>query len=83
MRVKIPTGEGVSDDGGLTTIEDGDQFYVVDTGKGAAGDVDGCGNDMEGVPYIECVHDPRWRLPFLWNTDNAGDAISDGVLLVL
>ena len=53
-RVKIPSGEGVSDDydGGNTVIKNGDTFYIVDDGKGVAGDVDACGNDMEGVPYI-------------------------------
>ena len=52
-RVKIPSGEGVSDDGGNTVIETGDSYYIVNDGKGVAGDVDACGNDMEGVPYIE------------------------------
>ena len=35
------------------SVADGDTFYVVTDGKGAAGDEDACGNDMEGVPYIE------------------------------
>ena len=39
-RVKIPSGEGVSYDGGTTVIADGDTFYVVNDGKGVAGDVD-------------------------------------------
>ena len=52
-RVKIPANEGVSADSGVSVIEDGDSFYIVNDGKGAAGDVDACGNDMEGVPYIE------------------------------
>ena len=50
--VKIPAGEGQSADGGTSVIGEGDTFYIVDDGKGVAGDVDACGNDMEGVPYI-------------------------------
>ena len=51
--VKIPVDQGQSADGGTSTIVDGDTFYVVTDRKGIAGDVDACGNDMEGVPYIE------------------------------
>ena len=78
-RVKIPAGQGVSYDGGLTAIKDGDTFYVVDDGKGAAGDVDACGNDMEGVPYISVslVEDGS---PITWDTSMAGEASVDGVL---
>ena len=56
----IPDGEGQSADGGTSVIVDGDQFYVTDTGVGAAGDMDACGNDMQGVPYIE-VATSGWR----------------------
>ena len=78
-RVKIPSGEGVSYDGGNTVIKDGDTFYVVNDGKGVAGDVDGCGNDMEGVPYIEVslVEDGS---PIIWDTSMAGEPTVDGVL---
>ena len=71
-RVKIPSGEGVSADGGVNVISDGDQFYIVDDGKGVAGDVDACGNDMEGVPYIKVslVEDGA---AINWNTDKAGE----------
>ena len=78
-RVKIPAGEGVSADGGNTAISDGDQFYIVDDGVGAAGDVDACGNDMEGVPFIRVslVEDGT---PITWNTDDAGEELATGVL---
>jgi len=78
-RVKIPAGEGISDDGGISVVEDGDTYYVVNDGKGAAGDVDACGNDMEGVPYIEVslVQDGT-AVP--WDISKAGEPTVDGVL---
>ena len=78
-RVKIPSGEGVSADGGVNVISDGDQFYIVDDGKGVAGDVDACGNDMEGVPYIKVslVEDGA---AIAWNTDKAGEELVEGAL---
>ena len=78
-RVRIPANEGVSYDGGNTVIADGDTFYIVDDGKGAAGDVDNCGNDMEGVPYIKVslVEDGS---AITWDTSMAGDELRTGVL---
>ena len=78
-RVKIPSGEGVSDDGGSTVVETGDTYYVVNDGKGAAGDVDACGNDMEGVPYIE-VSMVQGGTAIIWNTSKAGEPLTSGVL---
>ena len=79
-RVKIPSGEGVSDDSGSTVVEDGDTYYVVNDGKGVAGDVDACGNDMEGVPYIE-VSATQGGNPITWNTSSAGEILKTGVLI--
>jgi hypothetical protein len=78
-RVKIPAGEGVSYDGGVNVIADDDTFYIVDDGKGIAGDVDACGNDMEGVPYIvvSLVEDGS---PITWDTSKAGDELAEGRL---
>ena len=78
-KVKIPAGQGVSTDGGSTVIADGDSFYVFNDGKGVAGDVDACGNDMEGVPYIS-VSLTEDGTPIVWDTSMAGDVISEGVL---
>ena len=78
-RVKIPSGEGVSYDGGNTVIADGDTFYIVNDGKGVAGDVDACGNDMEGVPYIE-VSLVQGGSGIIWDTSMAGEPLSEGVL---
>ena len=78
-RVKIPSGEGVSDDGGATVIETGDTYYVVNDGKGVAGDVDACGNDMEGVPYIE-VSLVQGGSAISWDTSMAGEPLTSGVL---
>ena len=78
-RVKIPAGEGVSYDGGNSVIEDGDTFYIVDDGKGAAGDIDACGNDMEGVPYIK-VSLIDGGSAINWDTSMAGDEVSTGTL---
>ena len=78
-RVKIPAGEGVSYDGGNTVIADGDTFYIVNDGKGAVGDVDACGNDMEGVPYIE-VSLVQGGSGIIWDTSMAGEPVSEGVL---
>ena len=78
-RVKIPTGERVSYDAGVTVIATGDTFYVVDDGKGAAGDVDACGNSMEGVPYIS-VSLTEDGAPISWDTSMAGEPAAEGVL---
>ena len=78
-RVKIPTNEGISADGGINVIETGDQFYVVDDGKGVEGDVDACGNDMEGVPYIK-ISLVENGAAIIWNTDKAGDELTTGSL---
>jgi len=76
-RVKIPAGEGISDDSGSTVVEDDDTYYVVNDGKGAAGDEDNCGNDMEGVPYIE-VSATQGGTAISWDTSMAGEEISSG-----
>ena len=78
-RVKIPPNAGVSDDGGATVVETGDTYYVVTDAKGASGDVDACGNDMEGVPYIE-VSMVQGGSAITWDTSKAGEAVSAGVL---
>ena len=78
-RVKIPSGEGVSDDGGVSVIETGDTYYIVNDGKGVAGDVDACGNDMEGVPYIE-VSMVQGGSAISWDTSKAGEPLTSGVL---
>ena len=78
-RVKIPNGTGVSPDAGSTVIADEDQFYVVDDGKGVEGDEDNCGNDMEGVPYIE-VSTVVDGTPITWDVSKAGEAVVTGAL---
>ena len=78
-RVKIPAGEGISADGGSTVVADGDSFYIVNDGKGVAGDVDACGNDMEGVPYIE-VSLTLGGTPISWDTSMAGEEVTTGVI---
>ena len=78
--VKIPTGEGQSDDSGTSVIEDGDTYYIVDDGKGVAGDEDACGNDMEGVPYIE-VSATEGGTPITWDNSAAGDEVRGGSLV--
>ena len=78
--VKIPAGEGQSADGGTSVIGEGDTFYIVDDGKGVAGDVDACGNDMEGVPYIE-VSATQGGTPITWDNSDAGDDVRSGSLV--
>ena len=76
----IPAGEGQSTDGtAANVIEDGDQFYVVNTGKGADGDEDSCGNDMEGVPYIE-ISATEEGTAIDWDSTLAGEELVSGVL---
>ena len=81
-RVKIPAGEGVSDDGGTTVVADGDSYYVINDGKGVSGDEDACGNDMEGVPYI-VVSATQGGTAINWDTTNAGEIISSGGISTL
>ena len=78
--VKIPAGEGQSADGGTSVIGEGDTFYIVDDGKGVAGDVDACGNDMEGVPYI-VVSTTEGGTPITWDNSLAGDEVRTGSLV--
>ena len=80
--VKIPVDQGQSADGGTSTIVDGDTFYVVTDRKGIAGDVDACGNDMEGVPYIE-VSLTEGGAPISWDNSVAGDELSSGGIATL
>ena len=80
--VKIPVDQGQSADGGTSTIVDDDTFYIVDDGKGSAGDVDACGNDMEGVPYI-VVSLTEGGAPITWDGSVAGDEISSGGIATL
>jgi len=76
----IPTGEGQSTDGtSANVIKDGDQFYIVNTGKGAAGDEDSCGNSMEGVPYIE-ISATATGSAITWDDTLAGEELESGVL---
>jgi len=78
-RVKIPSGEGVSADNGSTVVATGDTFYIVDDGKGAAGDEDNCGNDMEGVPYIS-LSATDGGTAIDWDTKKAGEPTVEGTL---
>ena len=52
-------------------------IYIVDDGKGVAGDVDACGNDMEGVPYI-VVSATEGGTPITWDNSAAGDEVRGG-----
>jgi hypothetical protein len=79
--VKIPVDEGQSADG-TTVIADGDTFYIVDDGKGAVGDVDACGNDMEGVPYM-VLSATDGGTPITWDSTLAGQEISSGGIATL
>ena len=63
----------------LTVVETGDTYYIVNDGKGVEGDVDACGNDMEGVPYIE-VSATQGGSAISWDTSLAGEALESGVL---
>jgi len=78
--VKLPSGSGQSDDGGLTVVEDGDKYWVVGKGVGAEGDTDACGVDMKGVPYIEVslVEDGS---AVVWDSSNAGQVVTSGILI--
>ena len=76
--IKIASGKGQAVTGG-DVIADGDTFYVVTDGKGAAGDEDACGNDMEGVPYIE-VSATQGGTAITWDGSDAGEVVSGGVL---
>jgi len=76
----IPAGEGQSTAGTTATvIEDGDQYYVVNAGKGADGDEDSCGNDKEGVPYIE-ISATDGGSAIDWDNTLAGEELVSGVL---
>jgi hypothetical protein len=80
--VKIPVDQGQSADGGTSTLVDGDTLYIVNDGKGSAGEVDACGNDMEGVPYIQ-VSETEGGTPITWDNSVAGDEISSGGIATL
>jgi hypothetical protein len=77
--VKLLSGTGQSDDGGNTVIEDGDQYWVVDTGIGGEDDVDACGNSVFNVPYIE-VSLVEGGSPIIWDNSLAGEVVTSGML---
>ena len=77
--IRIPEDEGQSADGGTSVIEDGDQFWIVDTGTGASGDLDACGNDMGGIPYVELSLTENGNA-INWDGDEAGEVLSTGTL---
>ena len=80
--IKIPVDQGQSADGGTSTLVDGDTFYVIDEGKGNAGDEDACGNDMEGVPYI-VLSATEGGSAITWDGSLAGEEISTGGIATL
>ena len=67
--VKIPSGSSLSDGSGI--VSSGSTYYVVNEGVGAAGDVDNCGNNMEGVPFIH-LSATSGGAPVDWDVTNAG-----------
>jgi hypothetical protein len=77
--IKLLSGTGQSDDGGNTVIEDGDQYWVVDTGIGGEDDVDACGNSVMNVPYIE-VSLVEGGSPIIWDNSLAGEVVTSGML---
>jgi len=76
--IKLSSGSGQND--GTSIIADGSKYYVVTDAVGVAGDVDACGNDMEGVPYIE-VSATEDGTPITWDNSSAGIALTEGVLV--
>ena len=78
--VKLLPDSGQSDDGGLTVIEDGDQYWVVGKGVGAEGDLDACGNSVMNVPYIE-VSLVEEGSAVVWDNSKAGQVVTAGILI--
>ena len=78
--VKLLPDSGQSDDGGLTVIEDGDQYWVVGKGVGAEGDLDACGNSVMNVPYIE-VSLVEEGSAVVWDNSKAGVVVTSGILI--
>jgi len=76
--VKIPAGQGQAPTGG-SVIVDGDKFWVVNEGKGLAGDLDACGNSMEGVPYIIVAASENGSA-ITWDGSLAGDEMMGGLM---
>ena len=76
--VKIPAGQGQAPTGG-SVIVDGNKFWVVDEGKGLAGDEDACGNSMEGVPYIK-VATAENGTAITWDNSLAGEEMMTGLM---
>jgi hypothetical protein len=75
----IPVGEGQKPDGG-SVIVDGDTFWITDTGTGIPGDVDACGNDMSGIPYIEVAATEGGNTNIIWDGSDAGEPTESGVI---
>ena len=80
---KIPVDEGQSANGGTSTIVDGDTFWVIDEGTGNKGDVDACGNDMEGVPYVHLGLTEDATTCIQWDNTVAGDVVSKNGIATL
>ena len=77
----IPAGQGQKPTGGSVIVE-GDSFYIIDTGKGVAGDNDACGNSMEGVPYI-ILSETEGGAAITWDGSDAGDELASGIAATL
>ena len=75
---KIPSGSSLSD--GTNTVVTGSTYYVVNEGIGAAGDVDNCGNNMEGVPFIH-LSLTDGGTPIQWDASNAGVEVATAGLV--
>ena len=76
--VKLPIGTAVDD--GTSPITNGSTYYVVNEGVGTSGDVDNCGNSMEGVPFVHLSATSDGS-PVQWDASNAGVALKEGVLI--
>ena len=80
-RVKIPSGEGVSDTTAVSTLSKlATPSTSSTTAKAFAGDVDACGNDMEGVPYIVVSLVDGRQHRSSWDTSKAGEPVSARVV---
>ena len=79
----ILAGRGVADEDGDLVGESDKSYWITATGVGAAGDVDSCDNDVEGVPYIivsTTKGDPAGNVN--WDLSSAGTVVSEGVLVI-
>lgn len=73
----LPLNSHLND--GTKNVTDGSVYYVVNAGVGGAGDVNNCGESMEGVPFVH-LSLTEDGTPVEWDVSDSGVELSAAAL---